>query len=143
MNLHLDRSGHISDDVGGFLLLVSEKWVEKFRLADVLPQFAMLEEDVHGFPESMVENLDQFLMDEGILSHRFEGIRSFSAGKRKRHCSTRMGRRQRRVHFRITFGRAESHYDVFGTEDYIQPRLKSHGKIQRRKSALADNDRMH
>ena len=50
MHLHLDRSGHIFDDAGCLLLLVSEKWIEKFRLPDILPEFAVLKEHMHGFP---------------------------------------------------------------------------------------------
>src|SRR5271165_2990342 len=66
MHFHLDRRGHLLEDGGRFLLLVPEKWVEEFGLADILAEFAMLEEDMHGFPERVVENLDQFLVNEGI-----------------------------------------------------------------------------
>src|SRR5271170_6726525 len=74
MHFHLDRCGHLFKDVGRFLLLVPEKWVEEFGWANVLAEFAMLEEDVHGFPERVVENLDQFLMDEGIACGRLKCI---------------------------------------------------------------------
>ena len=55
------------DDVGCFLLLLPEEWIKKASVADVVAQFAMFEEDVHGFPERVIENLDELLVDERIV----------------------------------------------------------------------------
>ena len=47
------------DDIAGVLLRLPEKRIEKSGIADVVAQFAMLEEDVHRLPQRVVQNLDQ------------------------------------------------------------------------------------
>ena len=56
----------------GLLFLFAEKRIEESGFADVIPQFPMLEENVHRLPQRVIENLHQFLMDERILSGRLE-----------------------------------------------------------------------
>jgi len=43
-------------------------------IADVVAQFAVFEEDVHRFPQRVIENLNQFLMDEWIPRLRLQRI---------------------------------------------------------------------
>ena len=45
---------------------LAQKGIEKAALADVVSQFAMLEEHVHCFPQRVIQNLDHFLMNERI-----------------------------------------------------------------------------
>src|SRR5208283_2874398 len=80
MHLHLDRSGHVFDNVGCFLFLVSEEWVEKFGLSNVLPQLAVFKKHMHGFPERVVENLDDFLMNEWVLCDRPKRVPAMGTG---------------------------------------------------------------
>src|SRR5580698_168219 len=70
--LHFDRSGHILGDIFCFLLSLSEEWIKKFRLPDILSQFPMLKKHMHCFPQRVVENFDYLLMDEGVLRDGFE-----------------------------------------------------------------------
>ena len=65
-HFHSDGIGHLGDHVASRLLLAPKKRIEKSGLADVVTQLAMLEEDVHRLPERVIENLDQFLLDEWI-----------------------------------------------------------------------------
>ena len=52
--------------VVGILLLLAEEGVEEAGVARIETELAVLEEDVHGLPQRVVENLDDFLMDERI-----------------------------------------------------------------------------
>ena len=87
-----NRCGDLIHDIAHVLLLFAEKRIEESGIADVMPQFAMLEEDVHGFPERVIENLDQFLMDEWILDRRLERVGTARPGSAKvmapRLCAT-------------------------------------------------------
>ena len=79
MDLHLNRSRNFFDHIGRFLFLLAKKGIQKFRLPHILPQFAMLEEDVHRLPKRVVEDLDEFLVDKRILRGRLKRIRAFGA----------------------------------------------------------------
>ena len=50
--------------VGGQLLFTPKERIKKFGLANIVSQFAVLEEDVHRFPERVVKHLDQFLLNK-------------------------------------------------------------------------------
>ncbi len=44
----------------------------------------MFEEDVDRLPKRVVEDLDDFLMDERIVGAGVDGVRAFFSGKRER-----------------------------------------------------------
>ena len=60
--------GDLAHEVGRRLLLASQERIEKSRLADLVAQLAMLEEDVHRLPERVVQDLDDLLVHERIRS---------------------------------------------------------------------------
>ena len=59
--------GHLLDESDGFLLFLAEKGIKKLRPRHIVAQLAMLEEDVHGLPKRVIEDLDHFLVNEGML----------------------------------------------------------------------------
>ena len=67
-------------DFAGLLFLLPKKRIEKLRGTDVVAEFAMLEKDVHRLPERVIENLDQFLMHEGVGGRGADGVRAGQAG---------------------------------------------------------------
>ena len=71
------------DDVGCFLLFLAEKWIEKAGVADIVAQFAMLEEDVHSLPERVIENLDHLLVDERIVRGGIAAVGAAAPGRAK------------------------------------------------------------
>jgi hypothetical protein len=103
----------------------------------------MFEENVHSFPERVIKNLDHFLMHEGILRCWVHGVGTFRAGQREGHRTLTVRFLQSGPHFRIAFGRAESHYDVFGTKDSFEPRPKKNREIERGQRPLAYNHGMN
>src|ERR1700692_1433543 len=74
---HLHENGfrNLTFERGRLLLFGSEKRIEEFTLTGVLAELAMLEEDVHGFPECVVEDFNQFLMDERVLERGLQRVR--------------------------------------------------------------------
>ena len=90
-------------------------------LADVVAQFTMLEENVHRLPQRVVEHLDDFLVNERIVGRAVDGVRTSRAGERKVMAPRERGRSSSGPYLGIAFGRAESHHDVFGTQDGLEP----------------------
>ena len=76
------------DDVGCFLLILTEEWIKKASVADVVAQLAMFEEDVHRFPERVIENLDQLLVDESIVRRGIAEIGATCAWQSESHRTT-------------------------------------------------------
>ena len=60
----------------GRLLRFAEKRIKECGVADIVPQFAMLEEDVDRLPQRVIQDLHQLLMDERILRGRLEANRN-------------------------------------------------------------------
>ncbi|MGH9562502.1 MAG: hypothetical protein ACRD3S_13705 [Terracidiphilus sp.] len=108
-----------------------------------MSQLAVLEKHVHRFPKRVVENLDEFLMDEGVLRCGRKGIGALLAWQRKRHGVLRTSRFQSIPDFRITFRGPESHCNVVRAQDGIEPRPKEDGKIQGWKRPFTDYDGMN
>ena len=108
-----------------------------------MAQFAMLEEDMHGLPQRVVQDLDHLLVHERILRGGIERVRAFHAGKSERHRVLQVGQLQRRPDFRIAFGRAESHDDVFGMKNGFEPGTEQDRQIQCGKRALAHDHGMN
>jgi hypothetical protein len=125
------------------LFIFTEEWVEKAGFAYVMAQLAMFEEDVHGFPERVVENLDQFLMNKGVVRRGITEIGAASSGQCKRHGVTLACRVQNGPDFGIALWRAESHGDVVRLYERSQPRLEGKREIERRQRAFSNDDRMH
>ena len=82
----------------------------------------MLEEDVHGLPQRVVQDLDHLLVHErdpavGHRAHRRLPCREARTSSRPRvRASCRA-----RPDFRIAFGRTEAHHDVFGLQHGFEP----------------------
>jgi hypothetical protein len=125
------------------LLFLSKERVEKTRFANVMAEFPVLEEQVHGLPQNVVEDLDQFLMKKRIFGSRDHAIRAFDARKSEGHGVAEMGLLKCRPDFGIPFGWTKAHDDVFGTEDGLNPRMEQNRKIERRQSALAYDHGMY
>ena len=142
-HLHSNRVGDFRGHVTCGLLFPPQKGVEKFSFADVVPEFAALEEDVHRLPKRVVKQLDQFLLDKRVGARRRNCVGTLDAGKPKRHRASFARGIERGPHLRIAFGRPESHYDIVSAQDCIQPRAEKNGEVERRKRALPYNDRMY
>ena len=142
LRFHADGSSDLRDDVERFLFVFAEEWVEKAGLANVMAQFAVFEEDVHGLPERVVENFDEFLMNEGIVRGGIAEIGAAGAWQRERHRVALLCRVQSGPDFGVAFGRTEAHDDVVRLHERFQPRFESERKIQRRQRAFSDNHRM-
>jgi arginine decarboxylase-like protein len=56
------------DDAGCFLLVLAEKGIEEFCFANILAELAMLEKDMHRLPDGVIEDLDEFLVEEWVLN---------------------------------------------------------------------------
>ena len=67
LGLRSDGCGNLIDYIGGRLFLLAQEWVEERGIAHIVAEFIVLEEDVHGFPECVIEDLDQLLMNERML----------------------------------------------------------------------------
>ena len=103
----------------------------------------MLEEDVNGFPEGVVEDLDDLLVLERMR-------REFDAKRNRRR--RREGRRSWRRHggrrpgraaiSGSPFGRSEAHDDIARAHQREPGRGRQHGKVQRGQRALTDDHRV-
>src|ERR1700733_15304638 len=103
----------------------------------------MLQKDVHGLPKCVIENFDQLLMDERVLSCRLECIGPAWAGQRKGHRSACISRLQSCAYLRIAFRWAEAHHNVFRTKNDLEPRAHERRKIKRGQSPFANDDGVH
>src|ERR1700688_131065 len=84
--LHLNRCGDFGHRVNGLLLVFAEEGIQKSRAAHLMTHFAMLEKDVHALPERVIQNLDHFLMYEGILFARRYRVKALRTRQGKCHC---------------------------------------------------------
>ncbi len=66
----------ICNQVGGSLFFLPKKRIEKLGFAHVVPEFAVLEENMHRLPERMVQNFDHLLMHERISGWLHERVNS-------------------------------------------------------------------
>src|SRR5271155_2459927 len=97
----------------------------------------MFQEDVHAFPERVVEDLDHLLVGEGIIGEGLDGIRTRDAGEGKGQRIFSLGKLQSAANLIVSFGRSESHYDVFGMKNCLKPWAEEHGNIESWEGALA------
>ena len=67
LHLHLYRLRDLVQKSIRVLLLAAQKRIQKCRHPHIVAEFPMLEEDMHRFPERVIENLDQLLVDERSL----------------------------------------------------------------------------
>ena len=88
----------------------------------------MLEEHVHRLPQRVIENLDHFLVNEGIRRGAGAMVVAFEARQSEGHGSTAAGVAEGRRHFRIAVRRAEPHDDVFGPNNRVEPGLETRSK---------------
>ena len=139
VHLHQNRARDLSQQVGGSLLFGAQKGIEESRIAHLVTQFTMLEEDVHRLPQRVVQDLDHFLVHERILRRGIERVRTLHARESERHRILQVGQLQRGPDFRIAFGRTESHHDIFGMKYGLEPGTEQNRQIQCRKRALADD----
>ena len=142
-HLHLDGGGRFGDNIERFLLRFSEKRIEECSFADVVAQFAMFEKDMHSFPERVVENLNEFLVDERVFRSGGGEIGAFDSGKSKGH-RVALARKLKRVpDFGIALGRTETHDHVVGLHKRLEPGFKGEGQIKRWERAFSDDHRVH
>ena len=141
-HFHPDRCGDLGHGVGGRLPIAPEERIEKARFPDVMPQFAALEEDVHRLPQRVVEHLEDFLVDEGILGSRVDPVRAARPWQRKRHHIVRMTNPrgvQRILDQAVATRWAKPHDDVVGKQDGVEPALELDRQVERRQRALPDD----
>ncbi len=110
--------------------------------AHVVPELAVLEEDVHCLPQRVVEHLDHLLVHEGILG-RDRARRTLPVPGRRRSSRPQLGLLQRGPDFRIAFRRAESHDDIFGLKYGFEPGTEQNREIESRQRALAHDHGMN
>jgi hypothetical protein len=137
VHLHQNRARDLRQQVGGSLLFGAQEGIEEPRFAHLVTQFTMLEEDMHGFPQRVVQNLDHLLVHEWVLRGGIERVRTFHPRESERHRILQVGQLQRGPDFRIAFGRTESHHDVFGMKYGLEPGTEQDRQIQCGKRALA------
>ena len=115
-HLHPDRRGDPSTQRRRDLPLTAKKRIEEASVADVVAKLATLEEDVHRLPQRVVQDLENLLVDEGIVGGRDQwrttlrapGGRTSSrlAPRPRRAPPTTSGRRRRaKAHRRCPAGR--------------------------------------
>jgi hypothetical protein len=91
----------------------------------------------------VIENFDEFLVDEGILGYRVAEVGAFHTWQGKGHRFALARGVEGCPDFGITLGRTETHDYVVGLHQCFQPRLKGEGEIKSGKGAFAHNDRMY
>ncbi len=64
VGFHHDGSRHIVYEALAVLLFIAEERVEKPRRPRVEAELTMLEEDVNGFPERVIQDFNQLLVNE-------------------------------------------------------------------------------
>ena len=143
VHFHFNGSRDFGDDVAGRLFFFAEKRVQEAGFADLVAQFAMFEEDVHRFPERVIEDFDDLLVDEGVFRDRGRGVRAFEAGQGKGHGSALVGRAECRPNLEIPVGRTEAHDDIVRVKKNIEPGSEFERKIQGRKGTFAHDDRVY
>ena len=108
-----------------------------------MAKLPMLEEDVHGFPQRVIQNLEQFLVHEGIVGDRRRRVPTASARKRKGHRAAPGSTVERGQNIRIALGRPEPHDHVVRVQAAVEPGAIVDRHVQRGERALADDHRMH
>src|SRR5690242_16239746 len=143
MHFHANRFCYFRQYILGRLHVLTEEGIKKRSFANVMPQFPVLKEDVHRFPQCVIKNLDQFLMHERIVRSRLHEVRSFRTRQSKGHCIATTSCLQRRPDFGITLRRSEAHNDIRGLEKGLKPWPEHYGKIKRGQRAFSHDDGMH
>ena len=123
---------------------LAQKGIQKCGLANVVAQFAVLEEDVNSLPQRVIQDFNHLLMHEWILRSGIRAHRSRSMPGRAKVMAFRNVRPVKcRPDFGVAFRRAESHDDVFGMKNGFQPGPEQDRKIERGQRALAHDDGMN
>ncbi len=81
LHFHQDGGCDFGHQIAGLLLFLTKKRIEKSGCSNFVAEFAMFEEDMHRFPQRVVQDLDHFLMNERILSEGLDRIGAFHAGQ--------------------------------------------------------------
>src|SRR6185369_10347222 len=76
--LHLDRRRGLGDHRVRVLLLLSEERIEERGSPHLMAALAVLEEDMYGLPERVIEDLEDLLVDVGIVRRRGDRIAGVS-----------------------------------------------------------------
>ncbi len=141
---HLERNGcrRLIDDAADVLLRAAEKRIEKPGLARVVSELAVLEEHVHRFPQRVVQDFDDLLVDERVVTHPIDRVRAALAGQREGHRPGGFRGLEHRRDVGVALGRTEPHHDVLGAQNRRHPRAKVHRQVQRGQRPLADDDGM-
>src|SRR6185437_11089479 len=139
----LDGGSYLRGQIFCLLFLLAEERIEKFRSPHIMPQFTMLEVDVNGLPQRVIEDLNQLLVHESIICWRLQRKRGLRARQRKGHGTALLGDGQCCRNPSITLRRAEAHHHVIWVNDGFQPRAEQQREVQCRQSSLAYNYRMH
>ena len=103
------------------------------RVADVLAEFAMFEEDVHGFPKRVVQDLDHLLVQE---TDRLSQACTAYEPPRRRAARTSSHRAPRRLRERAATSGSPSGGpkpidDVLGADDRVEPGPEEDREIER------------
>src|SRR6185437_2876164 len=108
----LDGGGYLRGQIVCLLFLLAEERIEKFRSPHIMAQFTMLEVDVNGLPQRVIEDLNQLLVHESIICWRLQRKRGLRARQGKRHSTMLLGHSQCCRNLSITLRRAEAHHHV-------------------------------
>src|SRR5579862_5610826 len=92
----------------------------------------MLEKHMHSLPERVVQDFDDFLVDEGILVGGGDTIVRVVSGEREGLRSSLARHSQRPQDVGIALGGTESHHDVVRPRDRRQTVLKCMREIDGR-----------
>ena len=103
----------------------------------------MFKKDVHAFPQRVVKNFNHLLVNERILSERFDRIGAVLSGQRERQRIAAWANSRAERTSSSPLRRPESHHDVFGMKNGFQPRPEHDGNIQRGKRPLAHDHGMN
>src|ERR1700730_3378508 len=83
--LHLNGGGHFSHRVNRLLFVFAEEGIQKSGVAYLMTHLVMLEKYVHALPQRVIQNLNHFLMYEGILFTGWNCVEPSRTGPCKCH----------------------------------------------------------
>src|SRR5262249_37918446 len=78
---HLDRRSHFLDQLRSLLLPLPKERIQETGLSNIMTKFTMFEENVHRFPERVIKDLDDFLVNEQIFRRGGNSVGRTAAGK--------------------------------------------------------------
>jgi hypothetical protein len=100
----------------------------------------MIEEHVHGLPQRVIEDLDHFLMNEGVAINYADCIVSDITGERKGLSAAGSGHSERWCDIRICSVKIKPDDDVVGPGQRRQIGTIARRDVTRRQRPFADDD---